>query len=58
MLIIDDDSAKAYASIFGVESHGVLYVIYLAYKKKIIDHDGAMNVMEGMAVDEIGRAHV
>ena len=49
-LIIDDDSAKAYASIFGIDAHGTLYVLYLAYKKKIIDHDNAMNAMEGMAV--------
>ncbi len=57
MLIIDDDSAKAYASIFGIEAHGVLFVIYLACKKKIIDHDGAMNVMEGMAVDGFYVSH-
>ena len=51
ILLIDDDSAKAYASIFGIDAHGVLYVIYLAYKKKIIDHDEIMNAMQGMAVD-------
>lgn len=49
MLIIDDDSAKAYASIFSVDAHGTFYVIYLAYRKKIIDHDDAMSAMEGMA---------
>ena len=57
MLIIDDDSAKTYASIFGVESHGVLYVIYLAYKKKIIDHDDAMNAMQGMIADGFYVSH-
>lgn len=51
MLIIDDDSAKAYASIFGIDAHGVLYVIYSAYKKKIISHDDAMNAMQGMAAN-------
>lgn len=48
MLIIDDDAAKMYARIFGVEAHGSLYVIYLALKRKFIDSKDAMNALEGM----------
>src|SRR3989344_5487181 len=30
LLLIDDDSAKSYASVLGVEAHGSFYVLYLA----------------------------
>ena len=51
MLIIDDDSAKKYASIFGVESHGTLFVIYSACVKKLIDKKKAINLMEGIIAE-------
>ena len=51
LLIIDDDSAKKYASVFGVEAHGTLYLIYLACARGIIDKSDAMNALEGMIVD-------
>lgn len=51
LLIIDDDSARKYASIFGVEAHGTLYVIYLACARRLIDKTDAMNALEGMIAD-------
>ena len=51
ILIIDDDSAKKYASIFGVEAHGTFYVIYLACTKKLIDKTSAKNLLESMIAD-------
>ncbi len=50
-LIIDDDAAKTYAAIFGLEAHGVLYIIYLAFKRKFIDKTDAMSALEGMIAD-------
>ena len=47
-LLIDDDSAKAYASVLGIESHGSFYVLYLACVKKIIDKNKAKEIFEGM----------
>lgn len=47
-LLIDDDSAKAYASVLGVETHGSFYVLYLACSKKIIDKKKAKIIFEGM----------
>ena len=47
-LIIDDDSAKEYASIFGVEAHGTFYVIYLACIKNIIRKDDALTILKSM----------
>jgi predicted nucleic acid-binding protein len=51
LLIIDDDTAKKYASIFGVEAHGTFYVIYLACMKKLIDKTNAKNVLDSMIAD-------
>ena len=51
VLIIDDDSAKKYASIFGIEAHGTLFVIYLACIRKFIDKADAVNVLKGMIAD-------
>lgn len=51
LLIVDDDSAKKYASVFGVEAHGTLYVIYLACARKLVDKTEAVNALEGMIVD-------
>ncbi|MBI1935646.1 DUF3368 domain-containing protein [Candidatus Woesearchaeota archaeon] len=48
ILLIDDDSAKKYAAIFGVEAHGTLYAIYLAYSKKSIDKAEAASLLNRM----------
>lgn len=51
MLIMDDDAAKKYASIFGIEAHGTFYVVFLACEKKAIDKSDAMHALEAMRVD-------
>lgn len=48
LLLIDDDSAKAYASILGVDAHGTLYVIYLSCLKKFISKSEAANMLKSM----------
>lgn len=48
ILLIDDDSAKAYASLLGVGTHGSFYVLYLACVKKIIDKKEAKKIFERM----------
>jgi len=51
VLLIDDDSAKAYASILGVESHGSLYAIYVAYLRKIITKEEVVRTLEELISD-------
>ncbi|MBI2541881.1 DUF3368 domain-containing protein [Candidatus Woesearchaeota archaeon] len=51
ILLIDDDSAKKYASIFGIEAHGTFFVIYLATAKKLIAAADARNALKGMISD-------
>jgi|SRR3989338_372249 len=51
LLLVDDDSAKKYASIFGVEAHGSFFVIYLACIKNLITKEDAAFVLEGMIAD-------
>lgn len=51
LLIIDDDLAKQYASIFGIEAHGALFVVNLAYLKKIISKESAINIFKTMIKD-------
>lgn len=51
LLIIDDDLAKKYASIFGVTAHGTLFVLYLTYIKKLIDKADVITALEGMIAD-------
>lgn len=48
LLIIDDDSARAMASIFGVRAHGTLFVIYLACRKKLISEEEAIDSLDSM----------
>lgn len=50
-LLIDDDNAKRYASILGVEGHGILFVIYLSVLKKFIDKSKAKKMLEDMIRD-------
>lgn len=51
LLIIDDDIAKRYAAILGVEAHGTLYVLYLACIKNIIKQDNAKNIFNTIVKD-------
>lgn len=48
ILMIDDDHAKTYASIFGVEAHGTLYVLYLACLRGFIKSERAIMILENM----------
>lgn len=50
-LLIDDDSAKTYASILNVEAHGSLHVIYLACIKNIISKAKARDILDNMIID-------
>lgn len=47
-LLLDDDTAKAYATLSGVEAHGMLYVLLLAVKKKKISRDEAKDILQQM----------
>ncbi|MBI2143331.1 DUF3368 domain-containing protein [Candidatus Woesearchaeota archaeon] len=49
VLLIDDDSAKSYASVLGVEAHGTIFVIFLACSRKFITKEEATNILDGMA---------
>jgi len=51
LLLVDDDSAKKYASIFGVEAHGSFFVIYLACMKNLIKKEDAISILERMMTD-------
>lgn len=51
ILLIDDDSAKAYASILGVEAHGTLYAIYLSCMRKLITKDESIEILKRMIKD-------
>ncbi len=51
LLLVDDDSAKKYASIFGVEAHGSFFVIYLACMKNLIEKEDAADVLKRMIAD-------
>ena len=51
LLLIDDDSAKKYASIFNVEAHGTLYAIFLSYAKGFIKKNDAVNAFQEMIAD-------
>lgn len=48
ILIIDDDTAKAYAEIMGVEAHGTLYVLILSVCKKILTGNEAIDILNQM----------
>ncbi len=47
-LLIDDDSAKSYASALGVEAYGTLYVLYLSCLRKLISKSEAANLLKSM----------
>lgn len=48
LLLIDDDSAKAYASILGVEAHGTLYAIYASRLRSFITKAEAKDILDGI----------
>ena len=48
VLLIDDDSAKSYALVLGVEAHGTLYVIFLACSRKFITKEEATDILDGI----------
>ena len=47
-VLIDDDSAKVYASLLGVEAHGSFYAIYLACLKKFISKEEAKKIFKDL----------
>jgi len=51
ILLIDDDSAKTYSSILGVEAHGTFYLIYLACLKNFINEEDAKKIINKMIKD-------
>ena len=51
LLIIDDDFAKKYAAIFGVNAHGTFFVIYLAFIRNLIKREDAIAILERMIAD-------
>lgn len=48
LLLLDDDTAKAYATLSGVEAHGTLYVLLLAVKKNKLSRDEAKAILQQM----------
>ncbi len=48
IVLLDDDQAKAYADIVGVESHGTLYVIMKAKTEGLITADEATEILDNM----------
>jgi len=51
LLLLDDDLAKAYAAISGVEAHGTLYVVYVSFMKKFITESEGMEMLKKMIAD-------
>ncbi len=48
MLLIDDENAKTYAALLGIEAHGSIYVLFLACKKGIIAKKQAKALLDSM----------
>lgn len=51
LLLIDDDSAKAYSAVLGAEAHGTFYLIYLAALRRFINKQEAKKILDGMIAD-------
>lgn len=51
LVLLDDDIAKRYATLFGVEAHGTLFVLIRAYAKKYITTDEALHLLDIMIRD-------
>ncbi len=48
LLIIDDDLAKQFAALLGVEAHGTVYALLVAVRKKILTSDQANECLQQM----------
>lgn len=48
LLLIDDDMAKNYGGILGVEAHGTLFVLSLAQKKSLLDRTEVILLLQRM----------
>jgi len=48
MLLVDDDGAKSYASLLGVEAHGSLFVLFYSVKKKHCTRQEVQQLLEAM----------
>lgn len=51
LLIIDDDTAKTFAGVAGVDAHGLLYVLLRAVQKKYLKPVQARALLDGMLRD-------
>jgi len=50
-LLIDDETARKYASLLNVECHGTIYALYICVLKKLIDKRKARKIFENMIRD-------
>ena len=50
-ILLDDDVAKYYASVFGLEPHGTLYVLHLSFIKKFISKERVKEILDLMIAD-------
>lgn len=48
VLLIDDNIAKSYASLLGVECHGTIWAIYISILKGFMDKEKARKLLEAM----------
>ncbi|MBS3103045.1 hypothetical protein J4458_06415 [Candidatus Woesearchaeota archaeon] len=48
LILIDDETAKQIAGINKVKAHGTLFVLKLAYNKKLIAKDETVNILNNM----------
>ncbi len=45
ILIIDDDTAKMYARLMGIEAHGTLFVVFSAWRKGLLSREGSIDLL-------------
>ncbi|MBI2137346.1 DUF3368 domain-containing protein [Candidatus Woesearchaeota archaeon] len=50
LLLLDDDAAKSYASLVGVEVHGTIFIVYLACARGIISVAEARGIVDSAIV--------
>ena len=51
LLLIDDDVAKAYASMLGVDAHGTLFAVYFAKARGFIGREEAKGILDAAIVN-------
>lgn len=51
ILLIDDDSARKYASLLNGECHGIIWIIYISVLKGFIDKEKAKGLLEALIGD-------